>query len=178
MKNFALLLVAIVVFACNNTSPKNEEVKKTEVKTEIATLNSDDLLTKISEYVNKEVAVKGTVVHVCKHGGKKLHLVGQNPDERLIVFATEEIGKFERELEGSDVVLKGIVREERLDEKYLEEWLAKATENHKDDEDKDDFHKEQEDIESMRAKIKASEKGYISKYRMEAKTMNTKEVKK
>ena len=177
MKMKKLILIAIVTLAvaCNSNAPKDETVKKSEITEQAKLFTSDDLLKDISNQIDKEVAVKGTVVHVCKHGGKKLHLIGENPDERLIVFATEEVGKFERELEGSDIVLNGVVREKRIDEAYLDKWAAEMEEHHKDDEDKDAFHKEQENIEKMRAEVKASEKGYISKYRIEAKKFEAKE---
>ncbi len=179
MRKLLLVLAVCVAVSCNTATEKKEKTEqKEEVTKKAEALSSDALLKDIATFVDKEVSLKGTVVHVCEHGGKKLHISSTNPDQRVIVFASEDMGKFKRELEGSDIVLSGVVKEKRIDEAYLNEWAAEiANSDHGgEDEEKDAFHKDQENIEKMREQVKASEKGYISKYHIVAKEYNEKKA--
>ncbi len=57
----------------------------------------------------KTLLVEGKVVHVCTESGKKLFIVGENPDIRLYVAAGEEMSKFPMELLGSEVSVEGVI---------------------------------------------------------------------
>jgi hypothetical protein len=59
--------------------------------------------------VGKEVEIQGLVVHVCKHGGKKLFIVGDDPEKRVKVTTSDKVSVFEPELEGSTIWVKGII---------------------------------------------------------------------
>jgi len=64
------------------------------------------------------------VTHICKHGGKKMFLVGENPDVKVVVFAGEAISEFPVELEGTKVKVFGIVKVEEITEATVAEWEA------------------------------------------------------
>jgi hypothetical protein len=105
---FSLILITTFISACGN-SGKKEVVSSTKgsepsVKVEFATLieNPDN-------YVGKNIIVEGKVIHVCTKTGKKMFIVGDNPDISLYVAAGENISKFPMELLGSEVVVEGLI---------------------------------------------------------------------
>ncbi len=97
-----LLFIAICIglfVSCNN---QNEEKATAVTTSEFATLAEN--------MVDQRVSIEGTVLHVCKHGGKKMFI----SDDRVKIIASESIAAFDTELEGSTVVVEGIVREEAI----------------------------------------------------------------
>lgn len=60
--------------------------------------------------VGAMVEIQGMVVHVCRHGGKKMFIIGEDPEQRVKIDASDKVSVFEPELEGSTVVVKGIVQ--------------------------------------------------------------------
>lgn len=60
-------------------------------------------------YVGKNIIVEGKVVHVCTESGKKLFIVGENPDIRLYVAAGENMPKFPMDLLGSEISVEGVI---------------------------------------------------------------------
>lgn len=81
-----------------------------------------------SQYVEKQVSMTGMVIHVCKHGGKKMHLIGENPDMPVQVMAGEGISEFPVELEGKKVKVYGVIKEEIITEATILEWEAEMKE--------------------------------------------------
>ncbi|MBE0637595.1 MAG: hypothetical protein IH598_03660 [Bacteroidales bacterium] len=119
-KKITLLAVAaIFIAACGNAPEKPKD--EAEVA-EIPEVTVDDFWATPDEYVGKEVAMQGVVVHVCKEGGKRMFIVGENPDDRLQIKAGDDISAFAVELEGSMVEVKGVLDELRIDEAYLQNW--------------------------------------------------------
>lgn len=98
----SLLIVTAFITSCGNT-PKNTASTETgTAKVEFASLISNP-----GDYMGKTISVEGKVVHVCTHTGKKLFIVGENPDVRLYIQAGENMPKFPMELLGSTVVVEG-----------------------------------------------------------------------
>jgi hypothetical protein len=122
--------------------------------------------------VGKEITVKGTVDHICKHGGKRVKIFGENPDNTLHGEASESTGAFNAELEGSDVCLTGIVAESKMDLAYVEEYeknLLEAIEKNKEEVDMEhakgvDHHAKLDEIKAWKEEIATNGKGYISSY--------------
>ena len=124
-KLFLFLFVAALFTACNN-APSTEGEK---VSTEAETLTVDSLLTDIDKLVGQEVAIVGTVDHVCKHGGGKLVIYTASPENGLHVMATDESGKFRADEIADELIeVKGTVDEFRVDESYIVEKEAKLAE--------------------------------------------------
>jgi hypothetical protein len=105
---FSLMIIAAIVSSCGNTGKKdvssNSESSGNAAKIEFASLveNPDN-------YVGKNIVVEGKVVHVCTETGKKMFIVGENPDVRLYIAAGENISKFPMDLLGSEVVVEGTI---------------------------------------------------------------------
>ena len=125
-------------------------------------------------------------MHVCKHGGKRI-FVGE---ERIKVLASDKVGSFDTALEGSDVHVEGILREERVDEAYLLEWEGelegsgevqekevahKGEPGHENAEETEDPNAAAKDrIAGFRQQIAESDKDYVSLYTVEVLSVDEK----
>lgn len=107
-KLFSLIFAALILASCGNQGKKDNTSTDSNtagsVKVEFSVLTDHP-----DEFVGKEISVKGKVVHVCMHSGKKMFLTGENPDIRLFVQAGEEMPKFPTELLGSEVEVQGML---------------------------------------------------------------------
>ncbi len=114
MRNLALIsLFALLLFGCGN-APKNQaqgESAAAQPEKEAVVYTVDELYANASENVDKEVVVKGTVMHVCKEGGARCFLMGSNENINIRVEAGEKIGAFNQEQMGSDLEIVGILKE-------------------------------------------------------------------
>lgn len=100
-----------------------------------------------AENVGKEVEIKGMVIHVCKHGGKKMFLIGEDPDFRVKIDASDKVSVFNPELEGSTVDVKGIIQP-------IEEEVVPEEEKHDQDADHTNhYHKPQYAISCMSFRV-------------------------
>ena len=124
----ALIIPALVIAGCaqEGAAPQAQAVPEEPVAEATPELTLAQLATDTAEYVDREVAVQATVDHVCKHGGKRMFLVDDSPEHRFKVTAGDPVGSFDVALEGSDVRIVGVVREQRVDEAYLDAWEADA----------------------------------------------------
>ena len=117
MKKLVFLLVAILALAsCNNANKAIEDQ-------EAVMVSNANFETEAVDLVDQKIALEGTVTKVCKNGGKRFFL----GEEGIKVLASDKIGSFETSLEGSDVYVEGILREERIDEAFLVEWEAELS---------------------------------------------------
>ena len=127
-KLFLYLILAVTFTACNNNAPIEEIV---EVNEEIPAnaLTVDNLLDNIENIVGESIVVIGHVDHVCKHGGTKMVIYTDNPENGLHINATEESGNFRAdEVMNEMVMVNGIVDEFVVDEGYIVEKEAKLAE--------------------------------------------------
>ncbi len=108
MKKLVLFgIVSVLFFSCTNQG-KNQQ--KQEDQQEAIVLTVDDLNARAAELADTEVTVKGTVMHVCKHGGARCFLMGSNEDINIRVEAGEKIGAFSQEQMGSELEITGILK--------------------------------------------------------------------
>ncbi len=175
MKKLVFILVAVIALvSCNNENKSIEDQEAVKVANANFQKEAVDL-------VDQKIALEGTVNHVCKHGGKRFFL----GEERIKILASNKIGSFDVALEGSDVYVEGILREERVDEAFLVEWEAELDANarvkekelaHKGEPGHD--HAEEENaedpnaaamkqIKDYRAQLAAAGKEYLSFFTVE-----------
>jgi len=105
---FSFVIIAAVLASCGNTG-KKETSSSTEGSESGAMVEFASLIENPDNYIGKNITVEGKVVHVCTHSGKKLFIVGENPDVRLFISAGEDMPKFPMELLGSEVVVEGLI---------------------------------------------------------------------
>lgn len=107
-KFLSLVVIAALISSCGNTG-KKEVSSKAEGSSETAKVEFANLIENPNGYVGKNISVEGKVVHVCMHSGKKMFIVGENPDIRLFITASEDMPKFPTELLGSEIVVEGML---------------------------------------------------------------------
>lgn len=184
MKTKFMFIVAAsmaLVFASCGGNASSEKAAETEV---VATaLEVDDLLANADSLAGQQVELQGICTHICSHGATKIFLMGSD-DTKTIRIEAAELGAFDQKCVNSIVNVKGILKEERIDEAYLQRWEAQAAsegEQHGDGEEGCSTEKAArgekgnsvaERIADFRAKIaarkEATGKEYLSFYFVEA----------
>lgn len=185
-----ILMAVLIVTAATSCTSKQEEKSNSdnaqkEQKTEL--LKVADVMNHPADYTDQEIIVEGMVTHVCRHGGKKLHLSDAGSDLKLRIKAGENMNAFERELEGSSVQVSGKFIEERIDQAYIEKLKKGDVEEHHDHADGEDHTGDHEQkveesgqgvsdeyIQELKQKIEESEQGYISEYWLVARKVTNK----
>lgn len=183
-KVFLFAIIATFFAACNNagTTESTEAPGQTTETPEIVMMTTTDFITHPEDFVGKEIVIEGTTVHVCKHGGKRMFIIGDTTDtERIQIKAGDAIDAFKVELEGSEVSVVGVVDELRIDEAYLTQWenelradkpeselkIHKGEEGHEHDEG--DPNAEFKQIDAYRAQLAEQGVDHLSFYSIIAK---------
>ena len=143
-----LTILALISFMLLSTSAIfAQELKKSKPATavsEVTVVTPEKFQDYAIDNVGQRVEIKGMVVHVCKHGGKKLFIIGEDPDLRVKITASDKVSVFEPELEGSTIVVRGII------EPIVEEEAIAAEEKANEDADhKNYYHKPQFSISCL-----------------------------
>ncbi len=102
----SLVFITLLITSCGNSGKKavssGNEDSPDAIKVEFTSLVENP-----ESYLDKNISVEGKVVHVCLHTGKRMSIVGENPDIRLYVSAGEEMPRFPAGLLGSEIVVEG-----------------------------------------------------------------------
>lgn len=189
LKRIAICVaVATIALAtsCGNAAKKSSSNQATtETKSQTTEVyDIDKLLAQAETLTDKELVIEGICTHICKHGGRKIFLMGSD-DTKTIRIESGKVGKFAQNCVNSIVNVTGILREERIDETYLLSWenrlKTKSEQKHGESEAGCDTEKkargesantDDKRIADFRAKIaerKAkSGKEYLSFYYVEA----------
>lgn len=114
-----LVLLSVILFSANTMIAQDMLKAKPANETEMTVITPEKFQDFAAENIGKEVEIQGMVIHVCRHGGKKMFLIGEDPDKRVKITASEKVNVFEPEFEGSTVVVKGII--EPIEEEALPE---------------------------------------------------------
>ena len=151
-------LFFIVAAACLLTATScvnNNKKSETSQEQPTAALSAseakyvEDILKDAEKNVDKEVVLKGFITHTCKHSGRRCFV----------------IGGFNRELIGSEVIIKGILRENRLTKEYIDQAEEELKEKQgKAEGNGETCDAEMNNIQSMREWMKANNKDYYSIY--------------
>jgi hypothetical protein len=174
-KSFCALISLLVLISCTSQPTQ----KKDEKSAEIAVMTVDQLQERGKDLVGKEVMVKGTVTHVCKEAGARCFIMGSTEDVSLRIEAGT-IGSFSPEQMGSDIQVRGVVREVQLDEADLAEMEKSAAAGesanknhalghdgpalHSVDGGKHDSTTQAKKLEDMSHKLSESKEGYVPVY--------------
>lgn len=184
-KSILILATALLMVACGgNTSNKSKGEEAQAQGEVVAAMEIDALLASAEKLVGQEVAIEGICTHICSHGGRKIFLMGSD-DAKTIRIESGKLGAFDQKCVNSIVKVKGMLKEERIDEAYLKNWeeleAANAAEEHGDGEGGCSTEKAargetgnttEERIADFRARIaerkEATGKEYLSFYFVEA----------
>ena len=116
-------MVAVMMFAaCFVLSSCGGGKKQAQNAEEaVAAMSIDDVMAKAAGLVDQTVVIEGVWTHTCSHGAKKMFLVGSDDTKTLRVEAGE-LGAFDTKVVNNVVTVKGTLKEERIDEAYLQDW--------------------------------------------------------
>jgi len=114
----AILAMVFALFSCNGKKAAETEQEAPQVKT----MQIDEIMNEFEGLVGDTVTIEGVCTHLCRHSGRKMFLMGSD-DTKIVRVESVELGEpFKQECLEHVVTVKGIVREERIDEEYLNEW--------------------------------------------------------
>ncbi|MFC2125358.1 hypothetical protein ACFLU5_11140 [Bacteroidota bacterium] len=174
MKRLLILasLATLTIFGCN--CGKNKDTNQAQVvENEIDTQNIEAILASPDDYAGLVVRVSGLVTHVCKHSGQRLHLSSPDSENWIRVEATGNISNFQRELEGSSILVEGEFKKQVIDDEYLTKWeneLGGDKEHHAADHgDENNVEGEKSQIEHLRERLANTEDGKIISYWIDGK---------
>lgn len=113
-------MVAVMMFAaCILSSCGGKKAQNAEEA--VAAMSIDDVMAKAGELVDQTVTIEGVCSHTCSHGAKKMFLVGSD-DSKTLRIEAGELGAFDTKVVNNIVTVKGVIKEERIDEAYLQDW--------------------------------------------------------
>ncbi|MDO5571155.1 MAG: hypothetical protein Q4F97_06780 [Bacteroidales bacterium] len=141
MKNSVSLFTAFailsILFVSCGKSKSDDKSAQPAAEQKSSVMPVDDLLNNAENLIGQSVELEGVCTHICQHSAKKIFLMGSD-DTKTIRIESGELGSFDQKCVNSIVTVKGKLVEEKIDEKYLQNWEAKlalqAQENHGDSE--------------------------------------------
>ena len=117
-----LMMAALFIAACFTMMSCGGGKKQAQNAEETA-MSIDEVLEKAADLVEQTVVIEGVCTHTCRHGAKKMFLVGSD-DSKTLRIESGELGAFDTKVVNNVVTVKGILKEERVDEAYLQDWEA------------------------------------------------------
>ena len=173
-------LIATAFISCQNNSQKIENATEKVPDNEVTIIQVADFDSLAGNLVGKKIQLLGTVDHVCQHGGQRMFIVDNESDARIKITPAEEIAAFNTNLIGNDLLITGIVDEQRIDEAYLMEWEEEIKAGSAMSDDKGegthlggnvekggseaDVSEEMQKVNNLREQLQASGKDYLSFY--------------
>lgn len=126
MKQSILILfvcsAASLFSSCNQQKRDQGESGAGTLATE--NLSVDKLLADAASLKGETVTLEGVCTHICRHGGKKIFLMGSDDNKTIRIEASDKTGAFSPDCVNSLVSVTGELVEQRIDEAYLERWEA------------------------------------------------------
>ena len=115
-------MVAVMMFAaCFVLSSCGGGKKQAQNAEEVAAMSIDEVMAKAADLVEQTVIIEGVCSHTCSHGAKKMFLVGSD-DSKTLRIEAGELGTLDTKVVNNIVTVKGVIKEERIDEAYLVDW--------------------------------------------------------
>jgi hypothetical protein len=97
----------MLLAACSQSGKNEEGDSATGSREDIISATVEEILAQPAEYENKQIAVSGMVTHVCRHGGQKCFVLGQDGETQIRIVPGGDIDEFTIDLEGSTVAFRG-----------------------------------------------------------------------
>ncbi len=170
MKKLIYLFIAAVALSacvgCSTSSKTSQQLESKSVAEKQYRLN--ELLEQAETLAGDTVVVVGTITHTCKYSGRRCFMIADDQKTSFRIEAKGDIGGFNREVIGSELAVKGILKESRLTNEYLNDWEEKVKERQgKEDGSAESCAAETNNIAQMREWMKKNNKDYYSMYFMD-----------
>jgi hypothetical protein len=149
MKKITVLaFLSFILFAANTLFAQDQMsiTTATSAEPQVLAVTPEKFQEFAVNNVGKEVEIQGMVVHVCKHGGKKLFIIGEDPEKRVKITTSDKVSVFQPEMEGSNIWVKGII------EPIAEEELPEAEKANQDADHANYYHTPQFSISCQAVK--------------------------
>jgi cytochrome c-type biogenesis protein CcmE len=102
-----LIAVSVLLVSCNS-SVKNEKTdSQADTQEAVIAATVEEVLAQPADYEGKEVELSGMVTHVCRHGGQKCFVLGEDGETQIRIVPGGDIDEFKIDLEGSTVAFTG-----------------------------------------------------------------------
>lgn len=167
----AALAVSMAFTSCGNSKKQSEESSTAGQVNQALDVSKalyvEEILKNAEKEVGKEITLKGFVTHTCKHSGRRCFVMGNDQKTSIRVEAIGNIGGFNRELIGSELVIKGILRENKLTKEYIDQAEEELKEKQGKESNGETCDAELSNIENMRKWMKENNKDYYSIYFVE-----------
>ena len=119
-----MMMAALFVAACFTMTSCGGGKKQAQNAEEVA-MSIDEVMEKAADLVEQTIVLEGVCTHTCSHGAKKMFLVGSD-DSKTLRIEAGELGAFDTKVVNNVVTVKGTLKEERIDEAYLQDWEARV----------------------------------------------------
>jgi hypothetical protein len=113
----AMMAACFTMVSCGNAKKQSQPAEQVVV----VAMSIDEVMAKAADLVDQSVIIEGVCTHTCSHGAKKMFLVGSD-DSKTLRIEAGELGAFDTKVVNNVVTVKGIIKEERIDEAYLVDW--------------------------------------------------------
>ena len=118
-------MAALFVAACFTMTSCGGGKKQAQTAEQVTAMSIDEVMAKAADLVEQTVVIEGVCTHTCSHGAKKMFLVGSD-DSKTLRIEAGELGAFDTKVVNNVVTVKGTLKEERIDEAYLQDWEARV----------------------------------------------------
>ncbi|WP_281524830.1 hypothetical protein [Alistipes dispar] len=116
----ALACGACASVSCGGNASTKAKTRQTEAARPAA-LEIDELLASADSLAGKTVTIEGVCTHTCRHGARKIFLMGSD-DTQTVRVESGELGSFDPQCVNRIVRVTGTLDEQRVDEAYLTAW--------------------------------------------------------
>ena len=116
----ALACGACASVSCGGNASTKAKTRQTEAARPAA-LEIDELLASADSLAGKTVTIEGVCTHTCRHGARKIFLMGSD-DTQTVRVQSGELGSFDPQCVNRIVRVTGTLDEQRVDEAYLTAW--------------------------------------------------------
>ena len=116
----ALACGACASVSCGGNASTKAKTRQTEAARPAA-LEIDELLASADSLPGKTVTIEGVCTHTCRHGARKIFLMGSD-DTQTVRVESGELGSFDPQCVNRIVRVTGTLDEQRVDEAYLAAW--------------------------------------------------------
>jgi hypothetical protein len=114
------------IVGCKNTNKKTQQENTIEISLASKALDVNGLLNVAEKQLNDTVVLKGVVKHTCSHSGRRCFIADSTGKLTIRVEAGGNIQSFNKELVNSEIVVTGVLQEQRLSQEYIDNWEKKS----------------------------------------------------
>ena len=110
----AALAAAVFFLAGCGGNPNKKNASETQTsETQSSVMEVDNLLADAEKLTGGKVTVEGVCTHICRHGGRKIFLMGTDDTQVIRIEAGEKIGSFKPECVNNVVRVTGTLDADR-----------------------------------------------------------------